>query len=110
LPIRLLLGGEPKGDSYLSIINYFNKNLLKLYPFGKAGKLIENELFESNKFIARTSLDLISAANLALDDSNENEIILLSPGCSSFDEFQNFEHRGDVFRKWAVSHLKENKK
>jgi UDP-N-acetylmuramoylalanine--D-glutamate ligase len=53
---------------------------------------------------------LISAANLAIDECNENEIILLSPGCSSFDEFQNFEHRGDVFRKWAVSHLKENKK
>ncbi|APJ02460.1 UDP-N-acetylmuramoyl-L-alanine--D-glutamate ligase [Silvanigrella aquatica] len=107
-PIRLLLGGEPKGDSYLPITPYFTKNLVKVYPFGKAKNLISNELLKSKNYIAKSSDNLISAANLALDEAKENEIILLSPGCSSFDEFQNFEHRGHVFRKWALSHLKEN--
>jgi UDP-N-acetylmuramoylalanine--D-glutamate ligase len=109
-PIRLLLGGEPKGDSYLPIITYLNKNLLKIYPFGKAINIINNELMRHKEYIAKSSKDMLSAADLAIDESKENEIILLSPGCSSFDEFNNFEHRGDVFRKWAVSHLKENKK
>ena len=109
-PIRLLLGGEPKGDSYLPIAKYLNKNLLKIYPFGKATNIITHELMKHKDQIAKPSKEMLSAADLAIDESMENEIILLSPGCSSFDEFNNFEHRGDVFRKWALSHLKENKK
>lgn len=108
-PIRLLLGGKPKGDSFIPIKKYFNKNLIKVYPFGKAAEIIYHELFITEKDVAIPSPTLLSAANLAIDDSKENDIILLSPGCSSFDEFKNFEHRGDIFRKWALSHLKENK-
>ncbi len=110
LPIRLLLGGDPKGDSYLPVTNYLSKNLIKIYPFGKAKNAISNDLIKHKNYLAKLSKDMLTAANLAIDEANENEIILLSPGCSSFDEFNNFEHRGDVFRKWAVSHLKENKK
>lgn len=109
LPIRLLLGGKPKGDSYKPIIEFFNKNLIKVYPFGDASEIIFNELISNKNYLAKPSNNMISAANLALNDAQNNEIILLSPACSSFDEFRDFEHRGNVFREWAISHLKENK-
>ncbi len=106
-PIRLLLGGEAKGDSYLPISSFLGKNIIKIYPFGQAASTISNELSQYKNYLAKESLNLISAANLALNEANNNEIILLSPACSSFDEFKNFEHRGDIFREWALLHLKD---
>jgi UDP-N-acetylmuramoylalanine--D-glutamate ligase len=108
-PIRLLLGGKPKGDSYKPILEFFNRNLIKVYPFGEASEIIFNELKSKKNYLAKPSSNMISAATLALNEAHNNEIILLSPACSSFDEFRDFEHRGNVFREWALSHLKENK-
>lgn len=107
-PIRLLIGGEPKGDDYSPIGELINNNLIKIYPFGKASNIIQEHLKNYNNKIAGSSPNMLAAANLALNDATDNEIILLSPACSSFDEFKNFEHRGDVFREWALSHLKDN--
>ncbi len=107
-PIRLLIGGEPKGDDYSPIGEFMNHHLIKIYPFGKASNIIQDHLKNYNNKIAESSPNMLAAANLALNDATDNEIILLSPACSSFDEFKNFEHRGDVFREWALSHLKDN--
>lgn len=100
-PIHLLLGGEPKGDSYQPISDFFGKNVLRVYPFGKSASLIQNELSNFGQFLESTSCGMISAAQKALEKSQPGEIILLSPACSSFDEFNNFEHRGDVFKAWV---------
>ncbi|WGL61443.1 UDP-N-acetylmuramoyl-L-alanine--D-glutamate ligase [Pigmentibacter sp. JX0631] len=105
-PIRLLIGGEAKGDSYLPIADFFGRNVVKIYPFGQAAPQIVAELKDFKNYIANTSEKLIIAADLALTEAQDNEIILLSPACSSFDEFKNFEHRGNIFRSWALSHLK----
>jgi UDP-N-acetylmuramoylalanine--D-glutamate ligase len=51
---------------------------------------------------------LIQAAEFALSECQDGEVLLLSPGCSSFDEFKDFEHRGNTFRKWAISCFKGN--
>lgn len=100
-PIHLLLGGEPKGDSYQPISEFFGKNVLRVYPFGKSASLIQNEFSNFGQFLESSSCDMISAAQKAFEKSQPGEIILLSPACSSFDEFRNFEHRGDVFKSWV---------
>lgn len=111
-PIHLLLGGVAKGDSYLPILKFLNTNLVKIYPFGQAGSKIHKELKNHNSstdesFLAPVSRDMLSAAQNALSQSKPGDVILLSPACSSFDEFKNFEHRGEVFRQWVLS-LQEN--
>jgi UDP-N-acetylmuramoylalanine--D-glutamate ligase len=107
-PVRLLLGGEPKGDSSFILQKFLNLHLVKIYPFGKAADKIQEDFKNFRNCISDSAQNMLAAANKALNESHENDVILLSPGCSSFDEFKNFEHRGDVFRKWAISHLKEN--
>lgn len=110
-PIRLLLGGEPKGDSYSPISSFFGKNVVKIYPFGKASDVIETELKEfGTQFLAEASKQMRQAAELALEQAQDGDVILLSPGCSSFDEFKDFEHRGNTFRNWALSHCEGNEK
>jgi UDP-N-acetylmuramoylalanine--D-glutamate ligase len=107
-PIRLLLGGQPKGDSYLPLINFVGHGLIKIYPFGKAGNLIASELKACGHAVSRPLPHLIQAAEFALSECQDGEVLLLSPGCSSFDEFKDFEHRGNTFRKWAISCFKGN--
>lgn len=101
-PMRVLLGGEPKGDFYGEMIPYIGNNIVKIYPFGKAAPLICQQLAIMSDKLAPSSKQLIEAAQLALDESADGDIILLSPACASFDEFKNFEHRGDSFRHWAT--------
>lgn len=103
--IRLLIGGEPKGDSYAPIQKLLGNKILKIYPFGKAGPLIFSEIKGS---VANPFPNMLAAAKQAFLESQSGDIILLSPACSSFDEFKNFEHRGEVFRQWALSYCQEN--
>ena len=104
--IRLLVGGQPKGDSYLPLVNSVEINKIKIYPFGKSAPLISNELKEFEFLCAKNSSSMLEAAKMALLDAQDNDVLLLSPACSSFDEFKDYEHRGQVFRDWAISCIK----
>lgn len=99
--IRLLLGGEPKGDLYSDLLPFIGTHICKIYPFGKASSLICEQLSSRNENLALSSPRMIDAAQMALDDAKNGDVILLSPACASFDEFKNFEHRGEVFKAWA---------
>jgi len=99
--LRLLLGGEPKGDLYSDLSEFLGKNIVKIYPFGKAAKRICEQLGHLNQFLSKEHPKMLDAAQQALEDACDGDIILLSPGCASFDEFNNFEHRGDVFKEWV---------
>ncbi|MFZ9519172.1 MAG: Mur ligase family protein [Silvanigrellaceae bacterium] len=100
--IRLLLGGEPKGDFYGDLSPYIGEKICRIYPFGKAAPVIQQHLAGFEKFVAPSSAKLFDAAQMALDDAADGDIVLLSPACASFDEFKNFEHRGDAFRHWVL--------
>jgi len=78
-----------------------------LIVFGEA----EREIASSIGGIARTEIagNLKNAVNMARDNSTSGDIVLLSPGCSSFDEFKNYEERGRVFTDMVnqMSHKKD---
>lgn len=103
--LRLLLGGEPKGDSYTALAPYIGKNIIKVYPFGKAAPLICQQLAGLGEALGAPSKSMLDAAQSALDECNNGDVVLLSPACASFDEFKNFEHRGDSFRNWALQRV-----
>lgn len=96
----LLLGGEAKGDAFADLAAYLAP--WKVVTFGGSGAAIANEL-GSRGVVTWRAPWLPDAAALARQLAVDGDIVLLSPGCASFDEFRNFEHRGDSFAGLARS-------
>jgi UDP-N-acetylmuramoylalanine--D-glutamate ligase len=101
-PICLLVGGKMKIGSWQPIANAIHSNqstyMTRVICFGGDGAIILQEL-ENHGIIASLARNVSEAVSLACDWIRENEIVLFSPGCASFDEFSNFEQRGEIFIK-----------
>lgn len=94
--IILILGGQHKGFSFEKMKNLINKKVKFLFLFGEAKERLYKELDGSTKIFIKNNLDEIINEDLF----NLNcKIVLFSPGCASFDQFENFEERGKYFKK-----------
>ncbi len=67
------------------------------YTIGDAGEMFE-QLLKSFVHV-KNCHELAVAVEAAAEDAKEGDIVLLSPACASFDQFRDFEDRGDQFRK-----------
>ncbi len=94
-PIILLLGGVHKGESYKKLENF--KNLKKVICFGEAKDIIYRDLSNLGEKIEKVE-KFNEAFEKATKSANSGDVILFSPACSSFDEFQNYEERGKKFK------------
>lgn len=96
----IILGGFDRGLDYSEFAKFLIKSEVKNFVFlGKAGDEILNEL---NKISNRKSAffkvkDMKDAFNIIWEKTSDNGICLLSPAAASYDQFKNFEHRGDLF-------------
>ena len=95
-PIILILGGLDKGGDFRSILPHTHNNLKEVIAFGQAKELILTTLRDAVR--STSVMDLKEALELAQNCSQPGDVVLLSPGCASFDQFENFEERGDHFR------------
>ncbi len=102
-PVILMMGGQGKGEPYSPILAEKTK-IARLITFGASGKEIADQL--------RGELPVHEFPTLAaaLDEiggilKKHAHGVLFSPGCASFDEFRNYEHRGEVFRTAMARHL-----
>ncbi len=101
-PIFLILGGQDKGNDYNKIKQLVVDRVKKIYAIGSSADKIFNFFHSEVKVEVKISLeDVVVAAN---QEARENEIVLLSPACASFDMFDNYEHRGKIFKE-AVNKL-----
>ncbi len=95
-----IAGGLPK-DGGLKGIEECLKNVVKAYFFGQAGNSFKNQLSQMAPSIPASEYDTMDEALAAAhNDAHrdfEDSVILLSPACASFDQFNSYEHRGDVF-------------
>ncbi|AVP87670.1 UDP-N-acetylmuramoyl-L-alanyl-D-glutamate synthetase [Candidatus Phycorickettsia trachydisci] len=100
-----LAGGRPKSGG---IEGLDLSNVQKAYFFGEArfafGEYAKK--LGKNYFIAET---LDEALKCAIQDA-KNGNILLSPACSSFDQFQNFEDRGDYFKNLVIKYINDSRR
>ena len=96
-PIWLILGGRDKGSSYKPIHSLIKKKVKAILLIGEASEIIK----KSFKGIVETidCKTLNNAVAYASKNAVNNDIVLLSPACASFDQFKNFEHRGYVFKE-----------
>jgi UDP-N-acetylmuramoylalanine--D-glutamate ligase len=98
--IHWILGGIAKANDKIITTNFKN-SILKAYIIGKNIKSFLNQIKNSIKYETCRSLKnaLLSALSEAKKNPNLKQNILLSPSAASFDQFKNFKHRGDVFKK-----------
>ncbi len=94
----LLLGGQAKGDAFSELVPFLKP--WRVITFGGSGPQIAEELEAAGAAVTRAG-SMKEAVEKARQLARAGEVVLLSPGCASFDEFKNFEHRGQVFRELA---------
>lgn len=99
--VHLIAGGYDKGAS-LSPIARLAEELGGLYTIGATGPALAADAGAGAEFRG----DLASAVALAMSRLREGDILLLSPGCASWDQFVNYEERGNLFRELVAEHLK----
>jgi UDP-N-acetylmuramoylalanine--D-glutamate ligase len=101
-PIYLILGGQDKGNDYNKVKQLVINKVKKIYAIGSSSDTIYNFFHSTVKVELKPTLeDVVISAN---KEAKENEIVLLSPACASFDMFDNYEHRGKMFKE-AVNNL-----
>ncbi|MBP9706901.1 MAG: UDP-N-acetylmuramoyl-L-alanine--D-glutamate ligase [Oligoflexales bacterium] len=104
-PIFLMLGGRAKDDDFSNIIAFKDKISL-VYVFGEARNKIIGEIAGALPFREFETLGdffkVFEPSSLTPDSR-----LLFSPGCASFDEFNNFEHRGDFFKQKILDKFAE---
>ncbi len=97
-PIILILGGLAKGNDFADLLQFKNK-IKCIITYGNAMEMIHNELSLTYE-VYKIKL-LQDAVKLSYQKAESGEIVLLSPGCASFDQFKNFEDRGIKFARWV---------
>jgi UDP-N-acetylmuramoylalanine--D-glutamate ligase len=93
----LIAGGHDKGASYKPWIEAFQGKVKRMVVFGEAKEKMERELGHALLVDRTETLD--QALQIARSFAKEFDTILFSPGCSSYDQFQNYEERGDTFKR-----------
>ncbi len=97
-PICLILGGRDKGAPYTPLIPLITQKVKLLLLIGEATDIIYSQLKNCGVEIVKCG-DMFTAVTTALRKAKRGDIVLLSPACSSFDQYRNFEHRGTEFKK-----------
>lgn len=97
--IGLILGGSDKGYCFDDLFEKLPKNVQNIAIFGETKHkiAISAEKYKFKNYFICENLD--AATRLLFSQSKENDIVLLSPACASFDFFSNYEERGNFFKK-----------
>lgn len=95
--VILIAGGRDKDGDFTILKDIVQEKVKALILIGEASHKIANVLGEVVQHYFEK--DMQSAVFRAKSIATPGDIVLLSPGCASFDMFRNFEHRGDVFKE-----------
>lgn len=103
VPMTIILGGRDKGNDYSELVEQIREKVHTIIAIGEAQPMIEEQL-KSVVPNFQTAEDMNTAVRSAKEVAKRGEVVLLSPACSSFDMYDNYEHRGNEFKK-AVNRL-----
>jgi len=100
--IHWIVGGLPKGDRLDECAPYFG-NIAAAYTIGDAGPIYA-ELLAPYMEVHRSEM-MAEAIRQAMAAARPGDVVMLSPACASFDQFRDFEARGDAFRQIVMALL-----
>jgi len=95
--IHLILGGKDKDSDYTLLGRLVRERVKVVYTVGSAAEKIERQLAGMAKIESAGTIG--RAVTLAAEAALPGDVVLLAPACASFDQFENYEHRGRVFRE-----------
>jgi UDP-N-acetylmuramoylalanine--D-glutamate ligase len=95
--IHLILGGKDKNSDYTQLTDLLHARVRAVYTIGAAAAKIESQL---RGVVAIHSCETLErAVTTAAAAAHPGEVVLLAPACSSFDQFESYEHRGRIFKE-----------
>lgn len=95
--IHLILGGKDKGSDYTLLNDLLRQRVKAVYTIGAAAEKIQSHIKGAANVVSARTIE--SAVKQASAAAQPGDIVLLAPACASFDQFQNYEHRGRVFKE-----------
>jgi UDP-N-acetylmuramoylalanine--D-glutamate ligase len=95
--IHLILGGKDKNSDYTQLSQLLRQRVRAVYTIGSAAAKIESQLRGVVPLQSCDTLD--KAVREAAAAARPGDVVLLAPACSSFDQFESYEHRGRVFKE-----------
>jgi UDP-N-acetylmuramoylalanine--D-glutamate ligase len=101
-PTVLLLGGRHKGEPYTSLAPALKRITRVVLAYGEAAPIIEQDLGDAIP-VERLGNDFAAVVARARALAQPGDVVLLSPACSSYDMFRNYEERGAAFRRLATA-------
>jgi UDP-N-acetylmuramoylalanine--D-glutamate ligase len=94
--VHAILGGSLKGGGFAGLRDALASHAIAAYLIGEAADRLEADL--EGTVPLRRSGDLATAVREAAEAARPGEVVLLSPACASFDQFRDYEERGEAFR------------
>jgi UDP-N-acetylmuramoylalanine--D-glutamate ligase len=95
--ILVILGGKDKGSDYTALQKPLREKAILALLIGAAAEKIEKQI--SGSVALERAETLERAVETASHAAQRGDVVLLAPACASFDQFQNYEHRGHVFKE-----------
>ena len=95
--VHLIMGGKDKGSPYTILNDLLRERVRAVYTIGSAAEKIESQLRGVVPIYSCGTLE--KAVTAAGSAAHPGEVVLLAPACSSFDQFENYEHRGRTFKE-----------
>jgi UDP-N-acetylmuramoylalanine--D-glutamate ligase len=94
--VHLILGGKDKGSDYTVLRDLLRERVKRVYTIGAAAEKIQSQTQEFVTVVPSATIE--EAVKQAAASARPGDVVLLAPACASFDQFQNYEHRGRVFK------------
>jgi UDP-N-acetylmuramoylalanine--D-glutamate ligase len=101
-PLRLILGGSPKGEDFGPLLGELPANVRSVYLVGQSSDELAAALDAARRRYTRAET-IGRAVELAAEESQPGDVVLLSPACASYDQYANFEERGEDFRRLVAN-------
>ena len=103
--VHVILGGSLKGGDFRGLRDAVASRCRACYLIGEAAERLAEDL-EGTAPLHRSG-DLEAAVREASAAASPGEVVLLSPACASYDQYRDFEERGEHFRRLATSAARE---
>jgi UDP-N-acetylmuramoylalanine--D-glutamate ligase len=99
--IHLILGGKDKDSDYTQLNALLRERVKLVYTIGAAAGKIESQIQGAAEIVHAERLE--NAIKQAAKSAQAGDVVLLAPACASFDQFRNYQHRGQVFKETVRS-------